>query len=96
MSTKGGGKGTPSYKQVVVDRGKEPRGVFFKPPTIGTLGSDPGMGQERDKGKSECMEDEARETQNETQDTTKANWGEGHNPCKPTSTLIHKVVSQDP
>jgi len=44
MSTKGGGKGTPSYKQIMVDRGKGPRGVFFKAPTTSTLGSDPGMG----------------------------------------------------
>jgi hypothetical protein len=73
MSTKGRGKGTPSYKRIVVDKEKGPRGIFFKAPTIGTSSSDPGMGQERDKGKSECMEEEARETQNEKHDTTKTN-----------------------
>jgi hypothetical protein len=44
MSTRGEGKGTPSYKQVVVDRGKGPRGIFFKAPVTGTLESDPGIG----------------------------------------------------
>jgi hypothetical protein len=96
MSTKGGGKGTPSYKQVVVDRGKGPRGVFFKAPMTGTSGSDPEKGQERNQGKSECMEEEARETQSETQDTTKTNRAEGRNPCKPKTTMIPKVILEDP
>jgi hypothetical protein len=36
MVVKGGGSGTPSYKQVVVDRGKGPHRVGFKTPLIGT------------------------------------------------------------
>ena len=62
MSTKGGDKGTPSYKKVVVDRGKGPRGVGFKAPMTGTSGSDPKKGQERNQGKRECMGEESRET----------------------------------
>jgi hypothetical protein len=62
MSTRGRGKGTPSYKQVVVNRGKRPRGVFFKAPMTDTSGFDLGKGEERNQGKNECMEEEARET----------------------------------
>jgi hypothetical protein len=90
MSTKGGGKGTPSYKQVVVDRGKGPRDVVFKAPMAGTSRSDPEKCQERNQGKSECMGEEARETQSEAQDTAKPNGAEGRNPCKPKTTMIPK------
>jgi hypothetical protein len=44
MSTRGGGKGTPSYKQIVVDKGKGPRGIVFKAPMKDTSGSNPGIG----------------------------------------------------
>jgi hypothetical protein len=47
MSTKGGGKGTHSYKQVVVDREKGPRGIFFKGLVTGTSESDPEKCQEK-------------------------------------------------
>jgi hypothetical protein len=60
MSTKGGGKGTPSYKKVVVDRGKGTRSIGFKAPMIGTSGLDPEKSQERNQGKSECMGEENR------------------------------------
>jgi hypothetical protein len=80
MSTRGRGKGTPSYKQILVERGKGTRGIVFKAPMIGTSGSDPGIGQKRNKGKSECTKEEVRETQNEMQDTTKTNRTEGRNP----------------
>jgi hypothetical protein len=96
MSTKGGGKGTPSYKQVVVDRGKGPRGGVFKAPATGTSGSDPGKHQERSQDKNETMEKVAKETQNEAQETAKANGTEGRNPCKPKTTMIPKVVLEDP
>jgi hypothetical protein len=95
MSTKGGGKGTPSYKQIVVDRGKGTRGGVFKAPMTGTSRLDPGIGQERNKGKSECRQEEARETHNKSQDTTKTNWTEGINPCKLKATVIPKVVLED-
>ena len=95
MSTKGGGKGTPSYKYLVVYRGKGPRDIVFKAPMIGALGSDPEKGQERNQGKSKCMEEEAKETQNEMQDTGKTNQVEGHNPCKPKTTMIPKVILED-
>ena len=96
MSTKGGGKGTPSYKQVVVDKGEGPRGAAFEAPVTGTSGSDPEKGQERNQGKSECMGEEARETQSEAQDTAKPNGAEGRNPCKPKTTMIPKVILDDP
>ena len=80
MSTRGGGKGTPSYKQVVVDRGKGPRGIFFKAPMIGTTGSDPRKGPKRNQGTNENMEEEAKETQSEMPDTQKTNPTEGRNP----------------
>jgi hypothetical protein len=71
MSTKGGAKGTPSYKQVVVDRGKGLKAIVFKAPMTGTSGSDPEKVQERNQGKSECTGEEARETQSEVQDIVK-------------------------
>jgi hypothetical protein len=49
MVTKGGGNGTPSYKQVVVDRGKGPRGDSFKEPVTSTSGSGPEKNQERNQ-----------------------------------------------
>ena len=95
MSTKGRGKGTPSYKQVVLDRGKGPRGIVFKAPMTGTSGSDPEKGQKSNQGKSECMGEDARETQSEAQDTATLNRTKGHNPCKPKTTMIPKVILED-
>jgi hypothetical protein len=92
----GGVKGTPSYKQVVVDRGKGPRGVVFKEPMTDISGSDPEKGQERNQGKSECMGEEARETQSEAEDTAKPSEAEGRNPCKPKTTMIPKEILEDP
>jgi hypothetical protein len=96
MSTKGGGKGTPSYKQVVVDREKGPRGIFFKTPAKRTSRSDPGKRQERIQNKNETTGEDTEETQNETQEIAKANGTEGRNPCKPKTTMIPKVILEDP
>jgi hypothetical protein len=99
MSSKGGGgggKGTPSYKQVVVDRGKGTSNGVFKAPATGTSGSDPGKHQERSRDKNETREEVAKETQKEAQETAKANGTEGRNPCKPKTTMIPKVVLEDP
>jgi hypothetical protein len=96
MSSKAGGKGTPSYKQVVVDRGKGPSNGVFKASVTRTPGSDPGKHQERSRDKNETMEEVAKETQNEAQETAKANGTEGRNPCKPKTTMIPKVVLEDP
>jgi hypothetical protein len=96
MSTKGGGKGTPSYKQEVVDRGKGPRGVGFKAPATGTSGSNLGKRQERNQDKNESTGEEAKETQSEAQETAKANGTEGRNPCKPKTTMIPKVILENP
>jgi hypothetical protein len=63
---------------------------------IGTSGSNLEKGQERNQGKSECMEEEARETQSEMQDIAKTNRVEGRNPCKPKTTMIPKVILEDP
>jgi hypothetical protein len=41
------------------------------------------------------MEEEARETQSETQDIAKTNQAEGRNPCKPKTTMIPKVILED-
>jgi len=41
------------------------------------------------------MEEEARETQREMQDTKKTNRAEGHNSCKPKTTMIPKVILED-
>jgi hypothetical protein len=52
MVIKGGGNGIPSYKQVVVERGKGPRGVSFKEPLTGTSG----LGSEKNQeGNQEKM-----------------------------------------
>ena len=91
-----GGKGTLSYKHVVVDRGKGPRGVVFKAPMTGTSRSDLEKGQERNQGKSECMGEDDKETQSEAQETTKANGTEGHNQCKPKIAMIPKVILDNP
>jgi hypothetical protein len=97
MSTKGGGggNGTPSYNQVVVGRGKGPRGVESKAPMTSTSGSDPEKSQERNQGKNDCMGEEARETQNVVQETMRPNGAEGRNPCKPKTTMIPKVILED-
>jgi hypothetical protein len=42
------------------------------------------------------MGEEARETQSEAQETGKPNGTEGHNPCKPKTTMIPKVILEDP
>ena len=62
MVTKGGGNGTPSYKQVVVDRGKGPRGRGFKEPVTSTSGSRSKKNQERNSEKRDRVGEEARET----------------------------------
>jgi hypothetical protein len=62
----------------------------------GTSRSDPEKGQERNQGKSECMGEEARETQSEAQDTVKPNGAEERNLCKPKTSMIPKVILEDP
>ena len=96
MSTKGGGNGTPSYKQVVVERGEGPRSVGFKAPMTSTSRSEPKKSQERNQRKSDGMGEEARETQNVVQETTSPNGAKGRNPCKPKTTMIPKVILEDP
>jgi hypothetical protein len=96
MVTKGGGNGTPSYKQVVVDRGKGPRSIGFKEPVTSTSGSGSEKSQESNQEKRDRMGKEARETQNDAQDPTNPNGVEGHNPCKPKITRIPKVILEDP
>jgi hypothetical protein len=66
MVTKGGGSGTPSYKQVVVYRGKGPRDVGFKEPLTGTSRPGSKKNQEGSKEKSDRMGEEAREAHNDT------------------------------
>jgi hypothetical protein len=63
MVTKGGGNDTPSYKKVVVDRGKGPRGVGFKEPLMRTSGSGSKKNQESNLEKRDCVGEEAIETQ---------------------------------
>jgi hypothetical protein len=95
MSSGGGRKRTPSYKQAVVDRGKGPRSRVFKGPMTRTLGSEPRKQQERSWDKNETMEEVAKETQNEKHETGKVNGMEEHNPCKPKTILIAKVLLED-
>jgi hypothetical protein len=66
MVTRGGGNGSPSYKKVVVDRGKVSCDVGFKEPLTGTLESRNENNQDLNQGKSDCVGEEARETQNNT------------------------------
>jgi hypothetical protein len=96
MVTKGGGNGTPSYKQVVVDRGKCPQGGGFKEPVTSTSGSGLEKNHESNPEKRDRMREEARETQNEAQEPEKPNGVEGNNPCKPKTILIPKVILEDP
>jgi hypothetical protein len=96
MVTKGGGSGTPSYKQVVVDRGKGPRGVGFKEPLTSTSGSGSEKNQESNQEKRDRMGEEARETQKDVQEPMNPSGVDGRNPCKPKTTLIPKVILEDP
>jgi hypothetical protein len=96
MVTKGGGSGTPSYKQVVVDRGKGPRDVSFKEPLTGTSGSKSEKNQQGNQGKSDRVGEEAREAQNDTQEMVNPSGVDERNPCKPKMTLIPKVILEDP
>jgi hypothetical protein len=66
MVTKGGNNGTPSYKQVVVDRGKGPCGGGFKEPVTSASGSRLEKNQERNQEERDCMGEEVIETQNDT------------------------------
>jgi hypothetical protein len=77
MVTKGGGNAIPSYKKVVVDRGKGPRDSGFKQPLT-------------------SMGEGAREAQNDAQETANPNGVDGRNSCKPKTTLIPKVIMEDP
>jgi hypothetical protein len=95
MVTKGGSTGTPSYKQVVVDRGKTPRGIGFKEPVTSTSGPGSEKNQESNQEKRDRMVEEARETQNDAQEPGNPNGAEGRNPCKPKTTLIPKVILED-
>jgi hypothetical protein len=63
MVTKGGENGTPSYKHVVVDRGKGPQGIGFKEPLTGTSGSRSEKNQESNQEKRDRVGEETRETQ---------------------------------
>jgi hypothetical protein len=96
MVTKGGGNGTPSYKQVVVDRGKGPRGISFKEPLTGTSGSGSEKNQEGNQEKSDRVGEEAREAQKGAQEMANPSGVDGRNPCKPKTTLIPKVILEDP
>jgi hypothetical protein len=42
------------------------------------------------------MGEEARETHNDAQEPANPNGVEGRNPCKPKTTLIPKVILEDP
>ena len=95
MSSRGG-NGTPSYKHVVVDRGKGPISEVFKTPVTGTSRSEPGKQQERSCDKNKTMEEVTKETRNEKHETRKVNGMKECNPCKPKTTLIPKVVLEDP
>ena len=92
MVTREGGNGTPSYKQVVVDRGKGPHSVGFKEPLTGTSGSGTENNQEVNQGKNDHVGEEAREAQNSSLETDNPSGVGGHNPCKQKATLIPKVI----
>jgi hypothetical protein len=95
MVNKGGGSGTPSYKKVVVDRGKGPRGGGFKAPLLGASGS-VSETQGEDKHKKEKEGEENKENQSKATDPSHPNGVGGSNPCKPKMTMIPKVVLEDP
>jgi hypothetical protein len=80
----------------VVDRGKGPRSGVFKSLVTGTSGAELGKQQERIWGKSETMEEVTKENQNEKHETRKVNRTKERNPYKPKTTLIPKVVLEDP
>jgi hypothetical protein len=91
-----GGSGTPSYKQVVVDKGKGPRGVGFKEPLTDTSRSGSKKNQEGNQEKSDRVGEEAREAHNDAQEMTNPSGVDGRNPCKPKTILIPKVILEDP
>jgi hypothetical protein len=65
MVIKGGGNETPSYKQVVVDRGKGPRGDSFKEPPTGISGLGSEKNQEGNQEKSDHVGEGARKSHND-------------------------------
>jgi len=62
MVTKGGGNRTPSYKQVVVDRGKGTIGGGFKEPVTSTSGSRQEKSKENNLKNRDHIGEESRET----------------------------------
>jgi hypothetical protein len=96
MVTKGGGNGTPSYKHVVVHRGKGPRGVGFKEPLTSTSGLGSKNNQESNQEKRDRVGEETRETQKVTQEPVNPSGADGHNPCNPKKPMIPKVILEDP
>jgi hypothetical protein len=58
--------------------------------------SGPEKNQENNPKKRDRMGEEARETQNDVQEPENFNGVEGHNLCKPKTTLIPKVILEDP
>jgi hypothetical protein len=97
MVTKGGGSGAPSYRQVVVDRGKGRGGGGFQGPTNRGIWDLCQMCTERigtrkeDKLERRIMRTKARMT-----DPTHPMGVGGNNACKPKMTMIPKVVLEDP
>jgi hypothetical protein len=61
-----------------------------------TLGSEPEKSQESNQRKRDGMGEEAKETQNVAQEMASLNGAEGSNPCKPKTTMIPKVILDDP
>jgi hypothetical protein len=96
MVTKGGGNATPSYKKVVVDKGKGVRCNGFKEPLTGTSESGLEKNQEGNQEKSERMGEGAREALNDAHAMENPSGVYGRNPCKPKITLILKVILEDP
>jgi hypothetical protein len=61
-----------------------------------TSGSGLEKNQESNQEKRDRMGEEVRETQNDAQKPANPNGVEGRNPCKPKTTLIPKVILEDP
>ena len=96
MVNKGGESGTPSYRKVMVDRGKVPCGGGFKAPLLrASEFVSEAQGEEKTKKRGQEGE-EKKENQSKEIDPTHPTRVGGRNPCKPKMTMIPKFILEDP
>jgi hypothetical protein len=96
MVIKEGGSSSPSYRKVVVDRGKGPHRGGFKVSQYGASGSTPGLhGEDTQEKKGQAGEEE-NVNQSKAAGPSQPMVMGGNNACKPKMKGIPLVVLEDP